>query len=250
MRPRQTSWTYSDQVNGFTITALQPIERSEQVYDSYGRKCNSRFFVNYGFSLEDNEDNQCCLLFTLPEEDPHHEMKSRLLESSKFGPIKKRRFQIPYDYREDVTKECFSVLRFIQARGSELILLNSESSGFDVKKIEPISLHNELRVLETLHEEASILIKEFPTTIEEDNRLLQNKDLSFNMRNIILMRRGEKEVLQYYIDLYPYILSLTQMQWKYFKRLVHRCYEMKSKTDPYVTAVLHPLMKSSENNRT
>lgn len=45
-------------MNGFTITTLRTIQRGEEVFDSYGRKCNSRFFVNYGFALTDNEDNE------------------------------------------------------------------------------------------------------------------------------------------------------------------------------------------------
>ena len=38
----------------------------KQVYDSYGRKCNSRFFVNYGFALDDNEaDNEGLLCLSI-----------------------------------------------------------------------------------------------------------------------------------------------------------------------------------------
>ena len=48
-RPRQTTWYYSDEREGFVIEACDDIERGAQVYDSYGRKCNSRFFLNYGF---------------------------------------------------------------------------------------------------------------------------------------------------------------------------------------------------------
>jgi len=48
-RPRQTTWFYSDDLEGFVIEACDDIPRGSQVYDSYGRKCNSRFFLNYGF---------------------------------------------------------------------------------------------------------------------------------------------------------------------------------------------------------
>ena len=34
--------------------ALQNISCGAQVYDSYGRKCNHRFLLNYGFSVENN----------------------------------------------------------------------------------------------------------------------------------------------------------------------------------------------------
>jgi histone-lysine N-methyltransferase SETD3 len=37
-RPKQTSWTYSDEKGGFVIEALQDVGRNEQVYDSYGKK--------------------------------------------------------------------------------------------------------------------------------------------------------------------------------------------------------------------
>lgn len=50
-----------------------------QVYDSYGRKCNSRFFVNYGFALDDNEDNEAVLNLEIPPNDAHFNMKLRML---------------------------------------------------------------------------------------------------------------------------------------------------------------------------
>jgi histone-lysine N-methyltransferase SETD3 len=49
--PKQTSWKYSPAHNGFIIEALEDIPRGADVYDSYGSKCNSRFFLNYGFVL-------------------------------------------------------------------------------------------------------------------------------------------------------------------------------------------------------
>ena len=48
-RPKQTTWTYTDEQKGFVIEALHDINRNEEVFDSYGKKCNSRFFLNYGF---------------------------------------------------------------------------------------------------------------------------------------------------------------------------------------------------------
>src|SRR5690348_393599 len=46
-RPRETSWQYSSERGAFIITALKGLQQGDQIYDSYGRKCNSRFFVNY-----------------------------------------------------------------------------------------------------------------------------------------------------------------------------------------------------------
>jgi histone-lysine N-methyltransferase SETD3 len=57
-RPRETSWTYDDLRGAFTITALRSMGRGEQIYDSYGRKCNSRFFVNVRDTLRRGGDHQ------------------------------------------------------------------------------------------------------------------------------------------------------------------------------------------------
>jgi histone-lysine N-methyltransferase SETD3 len=110
-RPRQTKWTFDDSRQAFTITSLQPMARGDQVYDSYGQKCNSRFFVNYGFSLEENEaDNEVMFLFEVPQSDPHYHMKLRFLGGLPRNAI--RESQIPTNYREKKTREAFAFLRF------------------------------------------------------------------------------------------------------------------------------------------
>lgn len=55
-RPRETKWTFDEERQAFTITTLQHISGSAQVYDSYGQKCNHRFLLNYGFAVEDNHE--------------------------------------------------------------------------------------------------------------------------------------------------------------------------------------------------
>ena len=57
-RPKQTTWYFCDERQGFIIEASDDIARGDQVYDSYGRKCNSRFFLNYGFINLNNDANE------------------------------------------------------------------------------------------------------------------------------------------------------------------------------------------------
>ena len=56
-RPRETKWQFDDALQSFTVVSLQPISAGAQVYDSYGRKCNHRFLLNYGFSVENNVES-------------------------------------------------------------------------------------------------------------------------------------------------------------------------------------------------
>jgi histone-lysine N-methyltransferase SETD3 len=60
-KPKQTSWMYSDEKEGFIIETDEDIGRGEMVFDSYGRKCNSRFLLNYGFILDDNDANEVAI---------------------------------------------------------------------------------------------------------------------------------------------------------------------------------------------
>lgn len=53
-RPRETKWQFDDSLQSFTITSIEQIRAGAQVYDSYGQKCNHRFLLNYGFSVENN----------------------------------------------------------------------------------------------------------------------------------------------------------------------------------------------------
>ena len=52
---------YSDKKEGFVIETEESILRGEIVFDSYGRKCNSRYFLNYGFIIEDNGANEVAI---------------------------------------------------------------------------------------------------------------------------------------------------------------------------------------------
>ena len=68
-RPRQTAWTYTDDREGFIIEALEDIKRGEQIYDSYGKKCNTRFLLNYGFINLDNDANEFPLTVSCADDD-------------------------------------------------------------------------------------------------------------------------------------------------------------------------------------
>ena len=241
-RPRETSWTFDDSRGSFTITSLRPMSRGEQIYDSYGRKCNSRFFVNYGFSLEDNEDNQIAVWVGLIRDDPHYAMKCRYMGGARAG-AQLQRFQIPIDYKEKAAKECFSFLRFAHAKDSELLLLSSEEKEVNVKDIAPLSIRNELSVVKHIARACESCLREFDSTVEEDEALLKRSDLSMNERNAVLMRKGEKEVGRYYIELEAEMEKLVSMPWKDFKRTAQKAYSGRGKFDAYVTGIVVPLLK-------
>lgn len=202
-RPRQTKWTYVAARRGFVITTLQAVGRGMEVFDSYGRKCNSRFFVNYGFVPEVNEDNEAVLTFTTDETSELYREKCRLTAPATFPP--ESAFQIPvqYDDLNSKVKQAFGFVRFLVATKKELQRFGER---FDSQpRLQPVSFSNEARVLEAFAAAATTALASFPHTLQNDKKLLAdlNRYPYFsNQRNITLMRSGEKTVLQYYVELY------------------------------------------------
>jgi len=206
-RPNETSWTFDDSRNAFTITTTKRLLKNAQIFDSYGRKCNSRFFVNYGFALDFNEDNQVALFFNLPKEDPAYQIKSKLL-----GGTRTRRFQIAFEHKERCTKRCLSYLRVANASLEELLPLSKLQ---EVAKIDPLNVRNELAAMNDLQKAAKEVLASFDSSLEADNKLLEDPDemakLTMNLRCCVVMRRGEKEILDAYVRLGDHLNAVKEL---------------------------------------
>lgn len=242
MRPRQTSWTFDDNRTGFIITTIKQCGRGDEIFDSYGRKCNNRFFVNYGFALDSNPDNEAVIRVKLPRTDPHYGTKISFLGGHAITA--QREFQIPGNYREKKGKEFFSFLRFIHAQDSELMMISS-GDGFKLDDIEPISTRNEIACLLTASRVCKKHLTAFEHSLEEDNKILESGKLKMysNERNAVIMRRGEKQVLTFFINLAKKTIPLLAMAWKDLKRIAAQCYRGEDPIDYYITAVVVPLVK-------
>lgn len=68
---------------------------------------------------------------------------------------------------------------------------------WQIKSIEPLSIENEKKVLSELSKGCKRSLKCFLHDLDYDNKLLLDKrryPMHSNMRNLVLMRRGEKQV--------------------------------------------------------
>jgi histone-lysine N-methyltransferase SETD3 len=108
-RPRQTQWFYSDEQESFVIQAIEDINAGDEIYDSYGKKCNSRFFLNYGFIVEKNENNEFPFNIELTTNVVNYEFKFQLIDTK----TNVKTFRLPMNLDECIVKDFFSFLRFI-----------------------------------------------------------------------------------------------------------------------------------------
>lgn len=209
-RPRQTSWTYDQVKDGFVIEALEDIQRGEEVLDSYGRKCNYRFLLNYGFINRDNDADEYPLKLELDPEDPHYAAKQNLIAR-----------QEPYTVRimASTSESCFGellgLLRFIEFDSMnalpDLIVkcTDPQSSLFKPTLMPEYSLVNEERALLRLKAIMENRLSLYPTTLEQDAEILSSQ-LTDNERNIVLLRKGEKVILHWHLQLVETCLPILQ----------------------------------------
>lgn len=115
-RPRETSWTYCDERQGFIIDAIVDIERGQPIHDSYGRKSNTRFLLNYGFINRNNDANDLPMAFSISPEDPLFMTKMKLMGST---GNRIHNYNVMADYNEDVYVKFMSYQRYIDYDESE-----------------------------------------------------------------------------------------------------------------------------------
>jgi len=63
-----TTWCFDNKKNSFVISSNKFMKRNNEIFDTYGPKCNSRYLVNYGFTLENNDINNQAVLFIRPKD--------------------------------------------------------------------------------------------------------------------------------------------------------------------------------------
>lgn len=211
-RPRQTSWTYTDEKQGFIIEAIEDIKRGDQVYDSYGKKCNSRFFLNYGFINLNNDANEVPLKVYYHLDDQLKQVKQDMIgDHSEY-----KKFRVVENFEDRIMQEFFSWLRFVEydenitliyqyqgaaisraqkyRRGEDSDSDNDDdaSKGFKAKDLPPLSIRNEKKVLQRILFLAKEAYDRYDRSLEEDLKELERTDLTFNERNCLLYTSGEK----------------------------------------------------------
>jgi hypothetical protein len=155
-------------------------------------------------------------------------MKKNLLQNENM----KKTLRVQENFHEQPVVDFFSILRFkvFSEDFNELFNIivtnknrnDDEDSKPSFHSIPPISIKNELKVLEYIEKLSLECLSKYPNLLEEDLKLLKedNGNLSNNQRNCLLMRSGEKVVFNS-IDLdSPLLLGVFSLRTKtfYFER--------------------------------
>ena len=218
-RPRQTQWYYDDNLESFVIQATENIKEGSEIFDSYGKKTNARFLLNYGFCLDDNDTSEYLLTVVFNDTYPLFELKKNFFQNE-YEFV--RTFNLNNNFYESQIIELLSFLRFILFDGDINDLYNAINSSENIYNedapltfyyIPPITKELEIHVLKHLHLLCRKSLSKYPTTFEQDQNIYKTKkNISFNLRNILLLLMSEKTVLSYFMYFCEYCLDLLKLK--------------------------------------
>mmetsp|Transcript_1022 Transcript_1022/g.1336 ORF Transcript_1022/g.1336 Transcript_1022/m.1336 type:complete len:549 (+) Transcript_1022:393-2039(+) len=216
-RPRETSWTFENSRNAFTITSISPLQAGQQVMDSYGKKCNSKFFLHYGFAVECNreEDGRCQnellyrMSFTDAANDPLRETRLTFLGSSRAT----RGFRVSMNIEDKATAEALSYLRFKVADKNELNALITRHSvprstgsiharGGRDAIIPFVSPRNEANALAQMAEYSRRQLNRYPQSREGNLAVLNSGNVApfTDRRTALVVVLSEQEICHFWIN--------------------------------------------------
>jgi histone-lysine N-methyltransferase SETD3 len=223
-RPRQTQWFFDDEKDAFIIQAIEDIWIGQEIFDSYGKKTNSRFLLNYGFSLENNDMGEYPLTIFFNSEYPLFSIKKKLFKNE-YDFIKT--FNLNNKFQESQILELISYLRFLLYDGNINDLVNkiistksmlNEETAINYYFFYPINKKLEIKVLKHLKSLCEQVLAKYPTKNIQDQKIYKEnknkKDFDFNYRNCLLLLISEKNVLMYYIRFCEYCLKLLKSKKK------------------------------------
>ncbi|TDH69930.1 hypothetical protein CCR75_008590 [Bremia lactucae] len=240
-RPRETSWTFDQSIDAFTITSLGTIGAGAQVYDSYGKKCNHRFLLNYGFAVEDNTEedgrnpNEVLMDFQLSPAGGQlfYDKRAYLHESG----IYTMDARLSCSHSDTNTREGLSFARLIVATEDEFSIMKMTSPAHSSP---PISFDNEIRALQYLRNLMTYQLSLYSTTIEEDNELLASKQypLFSNRIQALFFIRGEKQVCRYFQELVDRVTPIFSLPLAQCREELQRHFNGDGDIDRYAQDVI------------
>ena len=210
-RPRQTHWNYDDTCNAFVIKGVSNVKKGDEVFDSYGIKCNSRFLLNYGFTVENNEDNEFKIILILNESSPYFKEKMEYLGGKNYT----KKFSLVLNHSDAKIVQFFSFLRFI---------LYNKPNFKDIDTTKPTSVQIEILLFTELKEIMNKYLKKYPTTLDYDIEYFKKnkQNMGFNEYNCFVIRIGEKKILNYYLNMANDILQLLNTNKDDIKKLFQK----------------------------
>ncbi|XP_063804534.1 actin-histidine N-methyltransferase [Pseudophryne corroboree] len=203
-------WDMCNHTNGLITTgynleddrcecvALQEFKAGEQIYIFYGTRSNAEFVIHNGFFFENNAHDRVKIKLGVSKSDRLYAMKAEVL--ARAGIPTSSVFAL-HVTEPPISAQLLAFLRVFCMSEEELkehlIGENAIDKIFTLGNSEfPVSWDNEIKLWTFLEARASLLLKTYRTTAEDDKRLLEQGDLSLHTAMVVKLRMVEKKILE------------------------------------------------------
>ncbi|XP_040188537.1 actin-histidine N-methyltransferase [Rana temporaria] len=203
-------WDMCNHTNGLITTgynleddrcecvALQEFKAGEQIYIFYGTRSNAEFVIHNGFFFENNAHDRVKIKLGVSKSDRLYAMKAEVL--ARAGIPTSSVFAL-HVTESPISAQLLAFLRVFCMSEEELkehlIGEHAIDKIFTLGNSEfPVSWDNEIKLWTFLEARASLLLKTYRTTVEEDKHLLEHGNLSPHSAMAIKLRLVEKEILE------------------------------------------------------
>uniref|UniRef100_A0A8B9FMI5 protein-histidine N-methyltransferase n=1 Tax=Amazona collaria TaxID=241587 RepID=A0A8B9FMI5_9PSIT len=203
-------WDMCNHTNGLITTgynleddrcecvALQDFKAGEQIYIFYGTRSNAEFVIHSGFFFDNNSHDRVKIKLGVSKSDRLYAMKAEVL--ARAGIPTSSVFAL-HSTEPPISAQLLAFLRVFCMSEEELkehlIGERAIDKIFTLGNSEfPISWDNEVKLWTFLEARASLLLKTYKTTVEDDRSFLETHDLTTHAIMAIKLRSGEKEILE------------------------------------------------------
>ncbi|XP_011312839.1 histone-lysine N-methyltransferase setd3 isoform X2 [Fopius arisanus] len=173
-------------------------KQGEQIFINYGSRTNSDFFVHSGFVYPDNKNDGFKLRLGISKSDPLFQDRMKLLEKLEF-PASNLSFLLNTT-SEPISDQMLAFLRVFSMRKFELDHWLESSKVLDLKHRDcALDTVVETNVRKFLLARLKLLMANYPTTLEEDLKILKTMMPPIG-KMIVELRASEKKILSQAID--------------------------------------------------
>ncbi|CAG9762489.1 unnamed protein product [Ceutorhynchus assimilis] len=188
------STDFNSQQDRSECLAFRDFKAGEQLFIFYGVRTNADFFVHNGFVYEDNENDIYWIRLGISKSDPLQEKRQELLK--KLGIWSMAEFSIKKGPRP-VDGRLLAFLRIFNMDSDQLDHWIQSEKSSDLQYSEcALDTALEHKSWTFLKARLSLLLASYKTKQEDDEKLLEDPNLSANLKVAIKMRFTEKRLLQ------------------------------------------------------
>ena len=197
-------WSYNQVTGATEIITKKTIFADAPICDSYGERSNAEMLEHYGFTMENNSARlKARVVLSLPDDDPIEIFYKRLKRIE--WPNGNTVVKVTINPTQE-TFEFIQILRLARISVATEQLLDEHHVDFN----EVISKQNERQALSYILTAIRRRLTQYPTVISEDIHMLEQNNLTPNIRNIVLARISEKQGLIDFCHLLNALLGIVR----------------------------------------